>query len=74
MSTELLTVGGSDGELLESFTKRCYAIRCRIVHSKNTDTFEPPLLPLSDETQFLKHDLALLHHAVLRVLSTYRTT
>lgn len=48
------------GSLLEQLAARMYALRCRIVHAKDShDVYADPLLPFSEEAGRLKFDLLL---------------
>jgi hypothetical protein len=49
-----------DGDLLEATAERIYEIRCRIVHTKDSDGERGQLLPFSSEADRMAHDIELL--------------
>lgn len=48
-----------DEDLLEATTERIYEIRCRIVHTKDSDGERGQLLPFSSEADRMVHDIEL---------------
>jgi hypothetical protein len=56
--------------LTNQLAHRIYAIRCRIVHTKDSrsDTFVEPLLPYSGEASRLQHDLGLIEFVCRKVI------
>lgn len=54
--------------LSDQIADRVYAIRCRIVHAKDSDNFAEPLLPYSKEASLLKADLLLIEYLCQRVI------
>jgi len=59
-STVALRAEMSDDDLLNSAAERIYEIRCRIVHSKDSDSGRRQLLPFSPEADRMEQDIALM--------------
>jgi hypothetical protein len=49
-----------DDDLIDATAERIYEIRCRIVHTKDSDGERGQLLPFSPEAEQMDHDIDLL--------------
>jgi hypothetical protein len=64
-----ISLKNPDVKLVDQLARRSYAIRCRIVHSKDSSSgHAEPLLPYSRETSQLAFDLKLIEFACQKVI------
>lgn len=68
LAKQLVNVKKQSGELREHVARRLYALRCRVVHTKMGDGPFDLLLPFSEETVALEHDIAIIEFAAQRAL------
>ena len=55
--------------LTSQVAERIYDLRCRIVHSKDSDNETmPPIRPFERESRLMRHDLSLIRFIAQRIL------
>lgn len=75
-SVPAINLRSDDSDLLDQVVDRLYAIRCRIVHSKDGggSAESAPLLPFGEEARSLDIDIALVRHFAERAIVASRKT
>jgi hypothetical protein len=70
ISKQKISVNNSNADFISEVSERIYNIRCRIVHSKASESDFDVLLPYSSEVKFLNYDIELIEFISKKVLIT----
>lgn len=68
LCAQKISIKAENIDLISEVTERIYQIRCRIVHSKLSDSDEKILLPYSSEVKLLNYDIDLVEFIARKVL------
>lgn len=70
ISVQKISLKNETADLITEISERIYQIRCRIVHSKSSDTDFDVLLPYSNEVRTMNYDIELIEFISRKVLIT----